>query len=452
MGIRPKLCRCYLKKEDIVYTPINGFSKLSKEQKIDFLIEHWLNNDKQKKHCLQSFWYENENQQRQFDEFSENTITNFHLPYGIVPNILINGRWHCIPMVTEESSVVAACAGAGKFWARRGGIKSDVTNTQKVGQVHLIWKGSPQELREHFDQHHKKILADAWPLLANMQKRGGGLEKLQLIDKTDKEPGYYQLWATFQTCNAMGANFINSVLEFLGKQFRQTLVDAGKDIDVIMAILSNYTPNCLVRSHVSCPVNDLYHPAYSMQGEVFAHKFARAIRIAQVDVHRAVTHNKGIMNGIDSVILATGNDFRAVEACAHAHASHTGTYQPLTDCRIEGDIFSFSLELPMALGTVGGLTDLHPLAGMSLDILQRPSASELMQIAASVGLLQNFAALASLITKGIQKGHMKMHLMNILNRMEATEKERQQCKEHFKTKVISVQAVQEYMNQLRNYQ
>ena len=401
---------------------------------------------------MQSYWYPNEEQQKLFDEFSENTVTNFHLPYGIVPNILINGVWYCIPMVTEESSVIAACARAGKFWASRGGIKSEVINTQKIGQVHMIWKGTGQALREHFEQVRQKILSDIEPFLTNMKKRGGGMEQLQLIDKTDVEPGYYQLKAIFQTCNAMGANFINSILEFMGKRFRQSLVDVGKDIDIVMAILSNYTPNCLVRSSVSCAIKDLWHSSCSKKGEILAHKFSRAVRIAQADVHRAVTHNKGIMNGIDAVILATGNDFRAVEACAHAYASRTGTYLPLTDCHIKKDQFCFVLELPLALGTVGGLTDLHPLAKMSLNILRHPSATDLMKVTGAVGLLQNFAALASLTTNGIQKGHMKMHLMNILSRLKATEYERQQCKKHFQSEVISFQAVQQFIINLRNYQ
>ena len=451
MGLPQKLCR-YRLKEHTLYTPINGFSKFSKEQKIDFLIKSCLGNDEQQKIYLESFWHENRKQQKLLDEFSENTITNFHLPYGIVPNMLINEKWYCIPMVTEESSVVAACARAAKFWSSRGGIKSHVIKTRKVGQVHMIWKGTTPELEEHFKQVREQIFADAQPLMANMKKRGGGLEQLRLVDRTDKEPGYYQLWATFQTCDAMGANFINSLLEFLGKRFRETLLEKKKDIDIIMAILSNYTPDCLVRAQVSCPVKDLHHSTYPIQKEEFAHKFAQAVRISQVDIHRAVTHNKGIMNGIDAVILATGNDFRAIEACAHAYASRTGSYRPLSDCRIEDDFFTFTLKLPLALGTVGGLTSLHPLAKISLDMLQRPSAPQLMGIAASVGLLQNFAAIASLITSGIQKGHMKMHMMNILNRLEASEQERQKCKEYFKSKVISVQAVQQFIMNLRNYQ
>ena len=452
MGLRPKFYSHNLSKEYLLQPPINGFSKFSKEQKIDFLIDRYLDSDEKQKKSIQSFWYPNEEQQRLFDEFSENTVTNFHLPYGIVPNILINGEWLCIPMVTEESSVVAACARAGKFWASRGGIKSKVVGTQKIGQVHMIWKGSEKELQDHFEQVKLKIISDAEPFLINMKNRGGGMDHLQLVNRTDREPGYYQLKATFQTCNAMGANFINSVLEFLGKRFRETLLDVGRDIEIVMAILSNYTPNCLVRTSVCCPVQDLSHPDYSQQGDMFAQKFARAIRIAQVDPHRAVTHNKGIMNGIDAVILATGNDFRAVEACAHAYASRTGTYLPLTHCRIEEGTFHFVLEVPLALGTVGGLTDLHPLAKMSLDILKRPSSPDLMNVAGAVGLLQNFAAVASLTTNGIQKGHMKMHLMNILNRLKATPDERQQCKEHFKSKVISFQAVQKFVASLRQYQ
>ena len=452
MVIRQKFYSHKLNEELILPAPTNGFSKLSKEQKIDFLIERCLDNDKQQKKSIQSFWYSNEQQQKLFDEFSENTITNFHLPYGIVPDILINNQWYCIPMVTEESSVIAACARAGKFWTSRGGIKSEVIDTQKTGQVHMIWKGGKSELKEHFERVKQTILSETEPFLSNMKKRGGGMEQLQLVDKTDKEPGYHQIKAIFQTCDAMGANFINSILEFLGKRFRQTLLDVGKDIDIVMAILSNYTPNCLVRTSVSCPVKDLRYPNESTSGEIFAQNIARAIRIAQIDINRAVTHNKGIMNGIDAVILATGNDFRAVEACAHAYASRSGTYSSLTDCHIEDDTFRFVLEMPLALGTVGGLTDLHPLAKMSLNILKRPSAPELMNVAGAVGLLQNFAALASLTTSGIQKGHMKMHLMNILSRLQATEKEKQECKEHFQSQVISFQSVQKFIAQLRNYQ
>lgn len=192
-----------------------------------------------------------------------------------------------------------------------------------------------------------------------------------------------------------------------------------------MSILSNYVPNCLVKAEVSCPISDLGNS--DMPAEQFAEKFVQAVNIAKAEPYRAVTHNKGIMNGIDAVVLATGNDFRAVEAGVHAYAAKDGRYSSLTYAKIEDGIFKFWIEVPLALGTVGGLTTLHPLVKLALEILQNPTAKELMQIVAVAGLAQNFAAVRSLVTTGIQKGHMKMHLLNMLNQMGATENEKTTC-------------------------
>jgi hydroxymethylglutaryl-CoA reductase len=211
-----------------------------------------------------------------------------------------------------------------------------------------------------------------------------------------------------------------------------------------MSILSNYIPECLVRAEVSCDVDDL-----GENGAEFAKKFYQAVQIAQVEPHRAVTHNKGIMNGIDAVVLATGNDFRAVEAGAHAFAAKDKQYKSLTNCSIKDDKFSFWIEIPLALGTVGGLTALHPLAKFSLELLQKPSAQELMQIVAVAGLAQNFAALRALVTTGIQEGHMKMHLQNILNQLGATEDEKLQLIAHFKKRPVTHNAVVEQFDRMR---
>ena len=214
----------------------------------------------------------------------------------------------------------------------------------------MIWSGSGENLATHFKQVKGELLQELAPFMANMEKRGGGLSNLQLHDRSTALPGYYQLWADFRTCDAMGANFINSALECLAKTFQQTLQRKGKDIEIVMAILSNYTPECLLRAKVSCPIAELEKPDYGMDAANFACKFARAVRIAEVDVHRATTHNKGIMNGIDAVVLATGNDFRAVEACAHTYASRDGTYRPLTHCDLGDGVFSFTLEFPSPSG------------------------------------------------------------------------------------------------------
>jgi len=218
----------------------------------------------------------------------------------------------------------------------------------------------------------------------------------------------------------------------------------------LIIIISNYVPDCLVRAEVSCHVKDLSDND-TISGEDFATKFVQAVDIAEVEPYRAVTHNKGIMNGIDAVILATGNDFRAVEAGIHAYASKKGQYSSLSHAKIENGIFTFWMEIPLALGTVGGLTGLHPLVKLALELLQKPTAKELMQIVAVAGLAQNFAALRSLTTTGIQQGHMKMHLMNILNQFEANADEKTKLIKHFKTHTVTHNAVVEALNTLRTH-
>jgi hydroxymethylglutaryl-CoA reductase len=287
-----------------------------------------------------------------------------------------------------------------------------------------------------------------------MQKRGGGILDIELRNKTAEIANYFQLHATFNTKDSMGANFINTCLE----QFAKTLETQANDFDgfsseeknvqIIMSILSNYVPNCLVRAEVSCPMEQLSE-SEAIDAYEFAQKFATAVKIAELEPYRAVTHNKGIMNGIDAVVIATGNDFRAVEAGIHAYASKSGHYSSLSHVKIENGIFTFWLEVPLALGTVGGLTSLHPLVKFSMELLGNPSAEELMQIVAAAGLSQNFAALRSLTTTGIQQGHMKMHLMNILNQHQATKEEKQQVLDYFKETTISHSLVVDYLEKIR---
>lgn len=436
---------------------ISGFSKLSKDQKIDLILERFFTGEVKEKELLKSFWHKNADLQKTLDEFSENTVTNFVLPFGVAPNIVINDKNYCVPMVIEESSVVAAASKAAKFWMERGGFKAEIISTKKVGQVHLHFGGEPSLLENLFEKYREHLLKSVVAITQNMEKRGGGLTGLSLKNLTDKEEGYFQLWAEFETCDAMGANFINSVLEALGKEMKLLVakdlgMETEEEFEVIMAILSNYTPECLVKAWVECPIEELNDKSLGMSAEHFAKKFAKSVRIAEMDVNRATTHNKGIMNGIDAVILATGNDFRAVEACAHTYAARDGQYRSLTHCKIENGHFRFEIEVPLSLGTVGGLTALHPMAKFSLELLGNPSASELMAIVAVTGLAQNFAAVRSLTTTGIQKGHMKMHLMNILNHLETNEDERNKARVYFEDKVISFSAVSDYVKNLRSYQ
>jgi len=434
--------------------PIKGFSKLSKEGKIEWIATQFFKDPEAAYETLAGYWHDDATVQKQHDEFIENTLTNFYMPYGVSPNFLINGRLYAVPMVIEESSVVAAASKSAAFWLNRGGFKTTVLSTKKIGQVHFIWNGDGDKLRTFMPELEAKLIAGTEALTANMRARGGGIVDIQLRDKTLDEAGYYQLHATFETMDAMGANFINSNLEEFARILRHELTTDARftpeerDVTIVMCILSNYTPECLVRCEVSCPVDQLAD-GDDYTNEEFIEKFTRAIRIATIEPYRATTHNKGIMNGIDSVVLATGNDFRAVEACAHTYAARDGQYRSLTRVDVSNGIFRFWLDIPLALGTVGGLTGLHPMVKFSHELLGHPNAEELMQITAAVGLAQNFAAVKSLVTTGIQKGHMKMHLLNILNQYLATDDEKERAKVYFSDKVISHQSVGEYLNKLR---
>lgn len=436
---------------------ISGFSKLSKTGKLRWVVENFFKDPEYVTRELMSFWHDDDQKQKVFDDFSENTLSNYYMPFSVAPNFIINGRHYCVPMVIEESSVVAAASSAAKFWSKRGGFKAEIIGTTKIGQVHFSWKGDSRKLKAVFPDLEQLLHKDTSHITKNMRKRGGGILNIDLVDMTHLEPDYYQLKVEFETCDSMGANFINSVLEEFGKILTQFIIThpamegEEREVDIIMAILSNYTPECLVRATAKCKIEDLgSFDGGKMSAETFAKKFYKAVRIARLDVNRATTHNKGIYNGIDAVILATGNDFRAVEACGHTYAAHDGQYRSLSQCTIEDGYFKFWLDVPMAVGTVGGLTSLHPLAKRSLEMLENPTAEELMQVIAAVGLAQNFAAVKSLITTGIQKGHMKMHLMNILNHMEASEKEIGAAIAYFKDRVVSFTAVREFLNGRRD--
>ena len=419
---------------------ISGFSKLTKEEKINWLATNYFTNQTEIISTLKKYWNSDELLQQLHDDFIENTISNFYLPYGVAPNFLINNTSYAIPMVIEESSVVAAASLVAKFWSTRGGFKAEVLSTTKIGQVHFMYDGNKNELIQYFNSKKELFKIVTASITKNMEKRGGGILDIQLIDKTEKLPNYYQIHVTFETVDSMGANFINSCLEAIAKEFRSDAVE------IVMSILSNYVPECLVRAEVSCNIEELG----GEDPQQFAKKFHQAVQIAGVEPHRAVTHNKGIMNGIDAVVLATGNDFRAVEAGVHAYASRSGHYTSLTHCEITNGIFRFWIEVPLAVGTVGGLTSLHPLAKLSLEMLQHPSAKELMMIMATAGLAQNFAALRALTTKGIQHGHMKMHLMNILHQLEADEHEKTVIANYFDGKTVTHSAVVDKFQELRN--
>ena len=430
---------------------IIGFSKLSREDKINWISSNFLNESSEFKKILNSYLNNDTEIQSLHNTFSENSISNFYLPYSVSPNFLINNKIYCIPLVTEESSVVAALSNSSKFWFERGGFKSNIISNKKNGQIHFLFKGRKESIEKLVKDNVSDLIKSADEITKKMRARGGGINKIILIDKSNDLSHYFQLSVDFITVDSMGANFINSCLEKISKKFKELVLksthlkDSEKEIEIIMSILSNYTPNCLVEASVECNVEEL-GTIDGLSSREFSSKFKSAFDIAQVDINRAVTHNKGIMNGVDAVLISTGNDFRAVEAGIHAYASSAGHYKSLSKCSIIDDKFKISLKIPLSVGTVGGITDLHPMVKLSLQMLGNPNSSELMKIICSIGLAQNFAAVKSLVSSGIQKGHMKMHLINLLNKNNANKSQIEDSKEYFKDKEINNQSVIKFLN------
>ncbi|MBN1598228.1 MAG: hypothetical protein JW894_08035 [Bacteroidales bacterium] len=433
---------------------IQGFSKMDIEKKIEMISKFTLDPEKFKSD-LKYHLHPEKSIQDTYSEFSENTLTNFYLPWGIAPNFLINDKIYHVPMVTEESSVIAAAASAAKYWMKHGGFKTKVVGTEKKGQVHFIWKGNPKKFLRFFETRKRYLSDIISPLTSRMEERGGGILEMKLKYQPEILNHYYELDISFDTADSMGANFINSCLEEIAKVWKSEVENnigfntEERNCDIIMAILSNYTPDCRVICDVSENIHNMKDVTHQMSQGKFVEKFVGAMEIAKKNISRAVTHNKGIMNGIDAVAVATGNDFRANEANAHAFASRSGFYKSLSDAKVENGTFSFSLTIPVNLGVTGGLTSVHPFAGYSVEILGNPSARELMGICASVGLANNFSAIRSLVTTGIQKGHMKLHLNNILNSLNADSMEKKAANIWFQNKTLSYSSVLTFLDEYR---
>jgi hydroxymethylglutaryl-CoA reductase len=429
---------------------LSGFSKLNREQR-----QEALKVAEEMKHTWAQFDLPDEKIQQRFASFSENYLANYPLPMGVAPNFLIDGQWVHVPMVTEESSVIAAAAKAAKFWSAHGGFQTKQLGTYKEGQVLFRWEGNFAALKDQQEELFAYLRKHTQELTSRMENRGGGIIGMKLLNFAAQIPGAIQLRVQFATADSMGANFINTVLERMGAVLPQFFW--GPDVylsgvpvpDVLMAILSNYTPENTVLMEVQCAYEDLQFADAQVEGKAYAERFAQATEWAREDTYRAVTHNKGIMNGVDAVVLATGNDFRAVEADAHAFAARTGKYTSLSETELTSDGFTLRLELPLNLGVVGGLTRLHPLAEVNLQLMHSPSAARLMSIAAAVGLASNFSAVHALISSGIQKGHMKMHLTNLLFELKASEHEQQLARQHFDGNPVSYYAVKTFLDELR---
>lgn len=372
----------------------NGFYKLSRQDKLNKLMNHqWI---KSNPYDLSDHSLEN---------MIENVIGSYKLPMGVAVNFIINHKDYVIPMVIEEASVVAAASHAAKIL---GNITSNTYEREIIGQIIFSSMDlmSSARLSHWFNASKDRLLILARELSVNMVARGGGPKDIVLKQFGEDNQIDLCLYLTFDPCDAMGANSINTVLEGLGQ-----MITEETDCKPLMTILSNYQEHALTKAQVRIPIRELHSD--SEQSYQLAHKIVQASHYAQVDVYRAVTHNKGIMNGIDAVLMATANDWRAVEAGIHAFASRNGRYQGLSHWQIQGNELVGSLEIPLAIATVGGSISSHDTAQWSLELLNYPNTKELSEIICAVGLAQNFAALRALVSEGIQRGHMSMQARNI---------------------------------------
>lgn len=350
------------------------------------------------------------------DKLIENVIGYFQLPLGVATNFHINGQDYVIPMAVEETSIIAALSKSAKWIRQSGEIKAWVEGDCILGQIQLAKVKDFSKLEQLFTAHRDHLIEKAnADVAANMVKRGGGVIDLQLR-RLLREDGLDMavIHLSMNSCDAMGANIINQVLEYLKSPIEELTGE-----EVTMCILSNLNDQKLTTAQVI--INNI--------DPILGQKLQEASLFAEMDPYRAATHNKGVMNGIDPVLIATGNDWRAVEAGVHAYAAREGHYKAITRWRYQEGILTGQLTAPIIVGTIGGVTALHPTAKMCLRMLNITSANELSQVIAAVGLVQNLGAIKALCTDGIIQGHMKLHIDNLLLAAGADETEMPELKE-----------------------
>ncbi|HEY1959217.1 MAG TPA: hydroxymethylglutaryl-CoA reductase, degradative [Polyangiaceae bacterium] len=341
------------------------------------------------------------------DKFVENVVGTYALPYGVALNVRVNGHDYVVPMVVEEPSVVAAASNAAKMIREGGGFIAETDPPLMVAQVQLTGVRDRRAAMERVLAAKDELLELADRAIPGLVERKGGSRDIEVRILGTDEDAMLVVHVLIDCRDAMGANLVNGAAERIAPRLAE-LTGGG----IGLRILSNLCDRRCVRVHCHVPASAL--ATDDMEGSAVIDGIVNASRFAELDPYRAATHNKGIMNGVDAVVIATGNDWRAVEAGAHAFAARTGHYSPLATWRRHtGDVLVGRVELPMALGTVGGTLRVHPAARLSLRLLGVTNAQELATIAASVGLASNLAALRALATDGIQRGHMALHARSV---------------------------------------
>ena len=391
----------------------NGFSKKSYHERLELLKAQALLSPERQ----ESLEQDEQMSVTVADQLSENVVGTFSLPYSLVPEVLVNGQEYTVPYVTEEPSVVAAASYASKIIKRAGGFTAQVHERQMIGQVALYQVAEPEQAQEKIASKKAELLELANQAYPSIVKRGGGARDLH-VEQIKGETDFLVVYLHVDTQEAMGANMLNTMLEALKPVLEE--LSQGQSL---MGILSNYATDSLVTA--SCRIAFRYLSRQKDQGREIAEKITLASQFAQADPYRAATHNKGIFNGIDAILIATGNDWRAIEAGAHAFASRDGHYQGLSQWTLdfEREELVGEMTLPMPVATKGGSIGLNPRVSLSHELLGNPSAKELAQIIVSIGLAQNFAALKALVSTGIQQGHMKLQAKSLALLAGASESE-----------------------------
>ena len=419
----------------------NGFSKKSYQERLELLkAQALLSPEKQR-----SLEQDEQVSLAVADQLSENVVGTFSLPYSIIPELLVNGQDYTVPYVTEEPSVVAAASYASKIIKRAGGFTAQVHQRQMIGQVALYQVAEPEQAQEKIVSKKAKLLELANQAYPSIVKRGGGARDLH-VEQIKGETDFLVVYLHVDTQEAMGANMLNTMLEALKPVLEE--LSQGQSL---MGILSNYATDSLVTA--SCRIAFRYLSRQKDQGREIAEKIALASQFAQADPYRATTHNKGIFNGIDAILIATGNDWRAIEAGAHAFASRDGHYQGLSSWRLdlETEELVGEMTLPMPVATKGGSIGLNPRVALSHELLGNPSAKELAQLIVSIGLAQNFAALKALVSTGIQQGHMKLQAKSLALLAGASESEVAPLVERLiADKTFNLETAQRYLKNLRS--
>lgn len=419
----------------------NGFSKKTYHERLELLkAQALLSPEKQT-----SLEQDEQVSLAVADQLSENVVGTFSLPYSIIPELLVNGQDYTVPYVTEEPSVVAAASYASKIIKRSGGFTAQVHERQMIGQVALYQVAEPEQAQEKIASKKAELLELANQAYPSIVKRGGGARDLH-VEQIKSETDFLVVYLHVDTQEAMGANMLNTMLEALKPVLEE--LSQGQSL---MGILSNYATDSLVTA--SCRIAFRYLSPQRDQGREIAEKIALASQFAQVDPYRAATHNKGIFNGIDAILIATGNDWRAIEAGAHAFASRDGRYQGLSQWTLdmEREELVGEMTLPMPVATKGGSIGLNPRVALSHELLGNPSAKELAQIIVSIGLAQNFAALKALVSTGIQQGHMKLQAKSLALLAGASESEVAPLVERLiADKTFNLETAQRYLENLRS--